>query len=76
MFKKKYNNVNIFNLNEGTKQLLGAMNFGPIPDEANYLAFFEDGSAQFIEALELSDTFIARSEMVFVSYQTGVTLEF
>ena len=68
-------NVNVIQLNEGTKKLLGAMNFETIPDEANFLAFFEDGNAQFFETLDLSPFFLG-SEMVFVSYHTGVTLEF
>ena len=70
------NNANIFTLNEGTKKLLGDMNFGPIPDEAKYLAFLEDGTAQFIEALDLSAPFLLGAELAFVSYHTGVTLEF
>ena len=71
------NNVTVFTLNEGTKNLLGDMNFGPIPDEAKYLAFFEDGNAQFFESLDLSNPFLMLgTKMVFVSYHTGVTLEF
>ena len=70
------NNVTILNLNEGTKKLLAAMNFEPVPEEAKYLAFFEDGNAQFFESLDLSAPFILGSEMIFVSYHTGVTLEF
>ena len=69
-------NVAVFQLNEGTKKLLAAMNFETIPDEAKYLAFFEDGNAQFFEALDLSAPFILGTEMVFISYHTGVTLEF
>lgn len=69
-------NVTVFQLNEGTKKLLGDMNFGDIPDEAKYLAFFEDGSAQFFETLDLSAPFVLGSEMVFISYHIGVTLEF
>ena len=52
------------------------MNFGTIPDEANYLAFFEDGNAQFFETLDLSAPYVLGSEMTFVNYHTGVTLEF
>ena len=69
------NNVTVIRLNEGTKKLLASMHFETIPDEANYLAFFEDGNAQFFETLDLSP-FVLGSEMVFVSYHTGVTLKF
>ena len=69
-------NVTVIRLDEGTKKLLGAMNFETIPDEANFLAFFEDGNAQFFETLDLSSPFVLGSEIVFVSYHTGVTLEF
>ena len=70
------NNVTVIRLNEGTKKLLGLMNFEAIPAEANYLAFFEDGNAQFFETLDLSSPFVLGSEKVFVTYHTGVTLEF
>ena len=70
------NNVTVFSLNEEAKKLLAAMNFETIPEEAKYLAFFEDGNAQFFEALDLSAPFVLGSEMVFVTYHTGVTLEF
>ena len=69
------NNVTVIDLHAGTKRLLALMNFEPIPAEANYLAFFEDGNAQFFETLDLSP-FVLGSEMIFVSYHTGVTLEF
>ena len=69
-------NVTVIRLSEGTKKLLGFMHFGTIPDEAKYLAFFEDGHAQFFEALDLSALFAHGSETVCVSYHTGVTLEF
>ena len=72
------NNVTVIRLNEGTKKLLGAMHFEAIPDEANFLAFFEDGNAQFFETLDLSDPFATAigSVMTIVRYNTGVTLEF
>lgn len=69
-------NVNVIQLNEGTKKLLGIMNFAAIPAEANYLAFFEDGSAQFFEALDLDAPFVIGAVSIFVTYHTGVTLVF
>ena len=69
-------NVTVIRLSEGTKKLLGFMNFGTIPDEANYLAFFQDGNAQFFETLDLSAPYVRGSEMTFVNYHTGVALEF
>ena len=69
-------NVTVIQLNEGTKKLFGLMNFKAIPAEANYLAFFEDGSAQFFEALDLDAPFIIGAVSIFVTYHTGVTLEF
>ena len=69
-------NVTVIQLNEGTKKLLGSMNFCAIPAKAKYLAIFKDGNAQFFETLDLSSPFVLGSETVFVSYHTGVTLEF
>ena len=69
-------NVTVIRLNEGTKKLLAFMHFETIPAEANYLAFFEDGNAQFFETLDLSAPYVLGSEMTFVNYHTGVTLEF
>ena len=73
---KTDNNVTVVELNEGTKKLLSAMNFEPIPDEANYVAFFEDGHALFFATLDLPTPFILGSELTYVTYRTGVTLEF
>ena len=56
-------NVTVIQLNEGTKKLLGLMNF-------------EDGSAQFFETLDLDAPFIIGAVSIFVTYHTGVTLEF
>ena len=70
------NNVTVFSLNEEAKKLLAAMNFETIPEEAKYLAFFEDGYVQFFETLDFSAPFIRGSEMVVVCYHTGVALEF
>ena len=69
-------NVTVIRLSEGTKKLLGFMHFGTIPDEANYLAFFQDGNAQFFETLDLRAPYVPRQKMTVVNYHTGVTLEF
>lgn len=37
---------------ESLRELLKIINFPEIPEEANYIAFFDDGEAAFIEKIE------------------------
>jgi hypothetical protein len=41
--------ASIIRLNPQTKKLLKTMSFPEIPEEANFIAFTEDGDAQFLE---------------------------
>jgi hypothetical protein len=43
--------ASIIRLTPQTKKLLKLMSFPEIPEEANFIAFTEDGDAQFIEEL-------------------------
>jgi hypothetical protein len=42
------------------------MNFEEIPKEANYIAFYEDGLAQFIEEVEFQT--VAIPTLTFIQY--------
>lgn len=66
----------VIQINEGTKTLLAAMNFPPVPAEANFIAFYADGSNQYIRSLDLDCSPEIRSDMICVIYHTGVTLEY
>lgn len=44
--------ASVIRLSPITKKLLKTMSFPEIPEEANYIAFMEDGNAQFLESFE------------------------
>ena len=43
--------ASIIRLTPQTKKLLKTMSFPEIPEEANFIAFTEDGNAQFLEEM-------------------------
>ena len=46
--RKIHKNVTVFKLTDQTRRLLQLMHFATPPKEAEYLAFFEDGEAQWM----------------------------
>ena len=44
--------ASVIRLTPSTKKLLKTMSFHEIPEEANYVAFTENGNAQFLESFE------------------------
>lgn len=44
--------VNVIKITDATRGFLELLRFPEIPEEAQYVAFFEDGQAQFLEVLE------------------------
>lgn len=75
MSERKHN-ATVVRLDEGTRGLLTLMHFGPIPEEAKYVAFFEDGLAQYFETLDVPFLLGFNSTMTIVSFMTDATLEF
>ena len=66
-------NATVLRLSDGTKNLLTRMHFPEIPENATYVAFFDDGRAQFFEDLSLPKF---GATPLFVSMYTDVILEF
>lgn len=48
----KFKTTCVIMLNDHTRKLFKLMNFQEIPEEANYIAFFEDGDSGFLTKIE------------------------
>lgn len=57
----------VIRLNENSRALFDKMKFPEIPEEANYVAFTEDGNAIFLEKLEMTAA-VAFPKHTFMSY--------
>lgn len=64
--------TSIIRLTSSTKKLLKIMSFPEIPEEAHFVAFTEDGEAQFIE--EIDGLHMAKLEMIVVSCYEDVEI--
>lgn len=67
--------ANVFPLTDNFRTLLSKMNFGhDLPEEAKYIAFFEDGDAQLLEDFKVGFETIAKAKPVFISAYYDVEL--
>ena len=67
-------NATVVFLSDRTKALLKLMHWGDIPEEAKYVAFTEDGMAQYFEEFK-TPGFLNLGVMTFVQYYPNITLE-
>ena len=66
-------------LNEPTRELLKMMNFHAIPEDANYVAFFDDGEACFLDSIEPDSplgVMLPRIMFLSIQFVKDVTVEF
>lgn len=61
--------ADILMLNDGIRSLLSVMHFPAIPEEAEAIAFFADGQAQFLTNMQDLGSLFALGNTVFVSYR-------
>lgn len=57
----------VIKLSVPTRELFKKMSFPEIPEEANFIAFTDDGEALFLEELDMSDQYVM-PKFTFMSY--------
>ena len=70
--RKTHKNVTVFKLTDQTRRLLQLMHFATPPEEAEYLAFFEDGEAQWM--LDFEGSLGLPDELFVVGAHTNLTV--
>jgi hypothetical protein len=71
--KKTMNATCVMPLNEANVAVLKAMQMNhPIPEEAKYIAFLEDGDACFLESIERGPFSINIPQMHMITYYTDI----
>ena len=58
-----------------TKKLLKTMSFPEIPEEANYVAFTEDGNAQFLETFDVQGVIVPTLAIVNIYEDVELVVE-
>lgn len=67
--------ASIIRLSPLTKKLLKTMSFPEIPEEANYVAFTEDGNAEFLESFDHRGVGIPTMAIVSIYEDVEITVE-
>ena len=65
--------ITVFKLTDQTRRMLQLMHFATPPKEAEYLAFFEDGEAQWM--LDFEGSLGLPDEMFCISAYTNLTVD-